>query len=254
MVACAVVWSCADQQPVETNTSTETKDEVKAPQPSKKKKGKSVELPFLTSENCAEHLKKYGEQNPENRVEMETPFGVIKLKLYDDTPIHRANFVMLAKRLYFDQTVFYRVIDTFMIQGGNSDSWDTQYLKAEIGNYRLPAEIKSKYYHKRGALCAARNYTDNPEKVSSPFVFYIVQRGPITEEGMRWMEVEENKSYTPEIREHYKKYGGTPGLDGEHTIFGEVVSGMDVVDKITKVETDGKDWPKEDVWIKVKVN
>ncbi len=226
-------------------------------QPKKKKRkshsGREFDLPKLTSENCEELLLEYGKENPETRLKLITPLGEIKIRLYKNTPIHRANFVYLTKQDFYDQTVFYRVIDTFMIQGGNSDSWETQRVKADIGKYTLPPEIRNENFHKRGAIAAARNYKNNPNKMSSPFVFYIVQRGPIDEAGMRYMEIEEGKTYSPEVRAHYKTYGGVPGLDGEHTVFGEVISGMDVVDAIAEVETDGKDWPKDPVWIKMEV-
>lgn len=225
--------------------------------PKKEKVEPKVEeefLDFLTTENCEDLLLDYGSKNKETTAILTTPLGDITIELYENTPVHRANFVYLTKRKFFDETVFYRVIDTFMIQGGNSDSWDTQRLKAKIGNYKLQPEMVPGNFHKRGALAAARSYTDNPDKLSSPFVFYIVQRGPIVPEGMTWMEREEGKTYTPEIRQHYIDFGGSPGLDGEHTVFGEVIEGMDIVDKIAEVEVDGKDWPKEEVWIKMKVD
>jgi peptidyl-prolyl cis-trans isomerase A (cyclophilin A) len=251
-----MLLSCSTESKKET-VKESSKSEKKELQAQKKKRksfsGRSFDLPKLTSENCVELLSEYGKENPETRVRMTTPLGELVIRLYNNTPVHRANFIYMTKQEFFDETVFYRVIDTFMIQGGNSDRWETQRIKADIGKYTLPAEIKSENFHKRGAIAAARSYTNNPDKKSSPFVFYIVQRGPIDEAGMKYMEIEEGKTYSPEVRQHYLDYGGTPGLDGEHSVFGEVISGMDVVDAIAKVETDGKDWPKEQVWIKMEV-
>lgn len=247
-------YACSEK-PAEQKSSQQVERKLEPVEESSQKShsGRSLDLAKLNSENCVELLLKYAEENPETEVKLTTPLGVIRFRLYTNTPLHRANFVYLTKQGFFDQTVFYRVIDTFMIQGGNSDSWETQRLKADIGKYSLPAEIKPENFHKRGAIAAARSYTNNPDKKSSPFVFYIVQRGPIDEAGMKYMEIQEGKSYSPQVRQHYLDYGGTPGLDGEHTVFGEVTSGMDVVDAIAKVETDGKDWPKEQVWMKMEI-
>jgi peptidyl-prolyl cis-trans isomerase A (cyclophilin A) len=248
------LFACSDRSAEKKVESKKSETPPKEVQVKKEKKGTTTEkLPFLTMENCTELLTAYGEENEETKAVMTTPFGEIEFKLYENTPVHRANFVYLTKQKYFDETVFYRVVDTFMIQGGNSDEWETQYKRAELGNYKLKPEMDNPNFHKRGALCAARSYTDNPGKLSSPFIFYIVQRGPILPEGMDWMEQEEGKTYTPAVREHYIKFGGTPGLDGEHTVFGEVSKGLDLVDSIARVEVDGRDWPKEDVWIRMRV-
>lgn len=242
-------FSCAE------STKNKKSDQIQ-PEPNKQKaktKKKEAVLPFLTFENHEVQLLNYGENNKETLVEVETPHGSFTLKLYNETPIHRANFIMLVKRGFFNTTVFYRVMDNFVVQGGNSDTWETQELKAKIGNYKLKPEFNEKLFHKRGALAAARSYTNNPEKLSSAFTFYIVQRGKIKPEGIDYLRNMEDKIIPDDQAKHYMEIGGSPSLDGEHTVFGEVIQGMEVIDAIAKVETDDSDWPKTDVWMKMKV-
>lgn len=178
----------------------------------------------INNVNTLAFLRAYGRKNLENTVEIETNFGKIRIRLYRDTPLHRASFIFLTKTGYFNTTNFHRVIKDFIVQGGNSDHPRTRMLRMKYKSYRIPAEIKVHRKHKYGALAAAREWDDNPEKLSSPFEFYIIQRK-----------------------------GGSHHLDGEHTIFGEVVSGMQVVDKIAQLKTDRKEWPVKDVYIKARV-
>lgn len=231
-----------------------------------------------------------------------TTLGDITLRLYDDTPLHTANFLKLVKEGYYDGTLFHRVIQDFMIQGGDPDSRNAkpgQPLGMGDPDYTIPAEfVYPKYFHKRGAIAAARQGDNvNPQKASSGSQFYIVTGKVYTPAQLDQMEVRlkhqrmqqifdslarenrdsimnlrrnrdqvglqqlqdslvkqtesiaanENLGFTPEQREAYATVGGTPHLDGSYTVFGEVVSGMEVVDTIQKVATDGGDRPKEDV-------
>lgn len=173
-----------------------------------------------TPENLADFLYDYGEQHPENQVFIETNFGQITIELFSDVYLHRANFIYLVKNGYYDNMQFHRVISHFMIQGGKNRQYETTKKRAAIGYQELPAEINGGYKHTRGALSATREWENNPEKKSSAFEFFIVQNEK-----------------------------GTPHLNGEHTVFGRVVSGMDVVDAISKVKTGENDWPIEDVII-----
>ncbi|MDR3188196.1 MAG: peptidylprolyl isomerase [Prevotellaceae bacterium] len=238
----------------------------------------------------------------EKTVLIETSLGSIKVKLYNETPQHRDNFLKLAGEGFYDSLIFHRVISSFMVQAGDPTSRnpqpDQRYGSGETG-YTIPAEINpAQLFHKKGALAAARKGDQvNPEKQSSGSQFYIVQGKVSSDEELTQMELNisqkplqgmfnqmlsealqalqaqgakvnqdsvvedvrrkvlaqwenmEKFSYTPEQREAYKTVGGTPFLDGGYTVFGEVVEGLDVVDKIAAVETNAADRPTQDVFI-----
>lgn len=193
----------------------------------------------------------------EKKVLITTPYGDIKVKLYDETPKHRNNFVKLADAKYYDGTLFHRVIAGFMIQGGDPDS-KTAKPGQMLGNggpdYTVPAEFVTTYFHKKGALAAARlSDAENPKKESSGSQFYIVQGKVFTDQQLDMMEKKLNKTFTKEQREIYKTIGGTPHLDGNYTVFGEVIEGLDVVDKIAVLKTDQTNRPVIDVKMTVKV-
>lgn len=237
-------------------------------------------------------------------VVLETNHGTIKLKLYEDTPIHAENFLKLVKEKHYDGLLFHRVIEGFMIQGGSSDSRNAEKGKMlGMGDpgYTLEAEFRPGHFHEKGALCAARQGDQvNPEKRSSGEQFYIVQGKTYTDaeldnleqgrlmsaknslgmklfqpkqaEMQQYMETNQRakadslirsiqmeieaqfKDYTAHLipaerREVYKTMGGTPFLDGEYTVFGEVVEGLDVIDKIASQKTGKNNRPEEDVII-----
>ena len=191
----------------------------------------------------------------ETQVLMKTNLGNIKLKLYNETPQHRDNFIKLVKEGTYNGLLFHRVIKDFMIQGGDVTSKDAPMSKqlgaGDLG-YTVPAEfVYPKYFHKRGMLCAARTSDDeNPERASSGTQFYIVTGKFYTEMELDKMEEKDNKTFTPEQREAYMLEGGAPHLDGTYTIFGEVIKGMKVVDKIQFVETNEDDRPLKNIKIK----
>jgi len=181
--------------------------------------------------------------------------GECIIQLYNETPLHRDNFIKLIKTKVFDGTLFHRVIKDFMIQGGDPDSKNAK-PGAEIGEgtvgYTVPAEFRDSLFHKKGVLGAARD--DNAEKASSGSQFYIVQGKKFTDEQLDAVETNRLKfKLSPEHREVYKTIGGTPHLDRNYTVFGEVVRGLDLVDKVAVVPTDPKDRPLADVKMTVTV-
>ena len=200
----------------------------------------------------------------ESKVQIETTQGVIVVKLYNETPLHRDNFVKLVKERFYDGVLFHRVIADFMIQGGDPDS-KTAKPNASLGNgdvgYTIPSEFKTPaIYHKKGALAAAREGDGvNPQKASSGCQFYIVEGKTFTDAELSTMEAGKIARYginslndstfrfSAEARAVYRTRGGTPHLDGNYTVFGEVTEGIDVVEKISKVKTNASDRPVEDV-------
>ena len=178
----------------------------------------------LKKHNVEAFFTAYEQKNKETEVLIKTKFGNIKLLLYKDTPIHRANFIFLTKINYFDTTVFYRVAKNFVIQGGNSDDLYTMKQRHKYGNYLIKPEFRPHRKHKYGALAAARHWEGNPNKLSSPFGFYIVQ----------------NRK-------------GAHHLNNEHTVFGEIISGFSTMEKISKVDVGVDEWPKVDIKMTIEV-
>lgn len=183
---------------------------------------------------------------------IETEFGEIKVMLYNSTPLHRDNFVKLVKEGFYDDLLFHRVMNGFMIQGGDPESKGAPADKRLGGGgpgYRIPAEIGSP--HIKGTLAAARN--SNPQKESSGSQFYIVHGKTQTDAQLDAIEKRQGFTYNEEQRRLYKEIGGAPFLDGDYTVFGEVVEGLEVVDEIAAVKTAPGDRPIEDVKMKIRM-
>ena len=186
---------------------------------------------------------------------LQTNYGDIIVRLSDSTPLHRDNFLKLVKTHYYDSVLFHRVIKNFMIQGGDPDSKHAkpgEPLGNGGPNYTIPAEFRTTLFHKKGVIAAARD--NNPEKASSGSQFYIVQGKIFTDAGLDSVETFRlnGRKIPAEQREVYKTIGGTPHLDQNYTVFGEIVKGFDVVDKIASVATskgEDRDRPMEDVRI-----
>ncbi|HPF96615.1 MAG: peptidylprolyl isomerase [Mangrovimonas sp.] len=177
--------------------------------------------PFkLTDQNAIPFLAKYGKENKENKVRITTDFGIIDVELFSETKYHRANFIFLTKKHYFDYTQFYRVVPNFVIQGGNSDNPEIAQRRTNIGLYLLPKDAQYGFKHDRGVLSMPSSEIENPYKLASPYEFFIV------------------------VQE-----GGAHHLDGDYTVFGKVISGMEVVDQISKQKTDSREWPLENIYI-----
>ena len=188
------------------------------------------------------------------KVKISTNAGDMVLRLYNKTPQHRDNFIKLVKEHFYDSLLFHRVISQFMIQGGDPKS-KTSTAGEMLGmgdvGYTIPAEFDSALYHKRGALCAAR--TDNPEKASSGCQFYIVHGRKISEGELNNIEQQSGTKYSPAQRMTYKMNGGTPFLDTNYTVFGEVESGMEVVDAIAAAPIDNFKRPVNDIRMRMEI-
>jgi peptidyl-prolyl cis-trans isomerase B (cyclophilin B) len=204
---------------------------------------------LITSNNVKEKLTVYGNENLETKVLLKTTYGNIKIKLYNETPLHRANFIMLAKKNYFDSTLFYRIINKFMIQGGNSDDEEISSKMMKIGSYKIPNEINPKYAHTRGAIAMAVTPQEQQgDKKSSSVNFYIIQGQKMSNRYLNEIK-ERGIEITKFNRDKYMRVGGAPHLDGNYTVFGEVYQGLRVLSKIARVKTDKYDWPIKPVYI-----
>ena len=185
-----------------------------------------------------------------------TKFGTMTGVLYNETPIHRDNFIKLVGEEFYDGLLFHRVISGFMIQGGDPASKGAA-ADAELGDggpgYTLKAEINPDFIHKKGALAAARtpDYV-NPERESSGSQFYIVQGSPVTQESLD-NSAAQGKPYTETQMAIYKKLGGTPFLDRDYTVFGEIIDGFDVIDSIASVPKNPQDRPLDNIVMKVEL-
>lgn len=182
-----------------------------------------------------------------NTIVITTEHGKITMDLYDNTPKHRDNMLKLVKEKFYDGTLFHRVIPEFMIQGGDPDSKnakkDQMLGNGDVG-YRVDAEINQENFHQYGALAAARD--NNPDKSSSGCQFYIVVGKKFTDEQLDQLSQRTGRTFTPAQREVYKTIGGTPHLDGNYTVYGQVTSGMDVVEKIIDAKRNQYDRPYDD--------
>ena len=218
MISTLLIFSCKDNSkknpPVKTNAIAAK--EIKKP--------KSNENFILNDKNAIPFFYEYEKKNKENMVRIITDYGNIDIKLYENTPYHRANFIFLTKKNYFKGEYFHRVVKDFIIQGGNSDNLKTSQKRKNIGRYLLPPDTKKGHKHHRGTISMPSSEIDNPHKLASPYEFFIVQ-----------------------------KKDGAYHLDGNYTAFGRVVKGMSVVDKISNLKTDTRDWPIDNLRFRTEI-
>jgi len=219
---CLFLLNCEDKQTQQKNASsvtdslpilehkTEPKDTVTEPE---------REYPELTDKNAMEFFLQYDKVNKEEKVRINTDFGNIDILLFDETKFHRSNFIFLTKQGYFDGTQFHRVVNNFIIQGGNTDDREIAKRRSYIGRYLLPTDTKHGFRHVRGVISMPSGEIENPHKLASPYEFFIVQKDALH-------------------------------LDGNYTVFGKVINGLDVVDKIAAQPTDEAEWPLHNIYIK----
>lgn len=215
-----------------------------------------VTLEAINEKKSTKRTKKLMVASPEKSlVEIETPHGNMIVELFDDTPQHKENFLELVRENFYDDLLFHRVIDGFMIQGG-----DPQSRNADPGSrlggggpgYQVPAEIDAGHKHIKGALAAARQGDAvNPEKKSSGSQFYIVHGGEVSQDNLEMFGRRNNTTYTEDEIKAYEEKGGTPFLDGQYTVFGQIIKGLDVIDKIAETRTSQGDRPVEDIPMKI---
>lgn len=190
-------------------------------------------------------------------ITISTKFGDMKFVLYDSTPLHKANFIKLAKDGFYDSTTFHRVMNGFMIQGGDPNSKDSNPNNDGLGGpgYTIQKEFSPEHIHKKGALAAARQPDAiNPKKESNGSQFYIVQGNVVPENQLKQMATFKGIDYTAEQIKIYREKGGKPHLDGEYTVFGEIISGINIIDSIAAVKTNRANRPFENIYMKMEVN
>lgn len=214
--------SCGDK-PEKKSTSTREKTAVKDSVSKDSAKQKKKEEKFvLTEDNAVDFFFDYQKDLKVDKVKITTRLGSFTVQLFDNVPYHKANFIYLTRKGYFDETQFHRVVKDFIIQGGNSDDRKTGRKRSEIGRYLLPPDTRKGHRHHRGTLSMpSSEKEDNPHMLASPYEFFIVVTNP-----------------------------GSYHLDGDYTPFGRVIEGMDVVDKINSVPTGEQgDWPQQNIYI-----
>ncbi len=215
-----LLFNCKNEKQ-KNNIPNTTPTQQKAEKKVEKQQKDTLEFPILDDKNAMEFFLQYEKEHKENKVRITTDFGSFDVLLFNETKFHRANFIYLTKRRYFIDTQFYRVIDNFMVQAGSSDDRKIGRKRKAIGRYLLPVDGKRGFKHDRGVISMPSSDIENPHKLASPYEFFIVQQK-----------------------------GGAHYLNGDYTVFGKVIKGMDVIDKIAAVDTDEADWPLSNIYIR----
>jgi len=214
--------NCQKKEDAPIKKKKEQKKTIKAVK--KETKAPNLDLDTINRQNTVAFLTTYGKENTETKILIKTRLGDLKIRLYKNTPLHRASFIFLTKMGYFSTTCVHRIVEDFVVQGGNSENPKTRRLRSRYKSYVIPSEFRTNRTHKYGALAAARDWENNPLKKSTPFEFYFITN----------------------------KKGGFH-LDGEHTVFGEVIEGFDTLEKIAQVKIGNDEWPIKDVHFDVTV-
>jgi len=221
IIACGEAPKKNSETPDRPEITDSLKDDTKIGQEKDTLTIVEEEDPFvLTEENAIDFFFDYQKGLPTTRVKLTTSLGSFTVELYDNVPYHKANFIYLTEKGYFDNTMFHRVVKDFIIQGGNADNRETAQKRSEIGRYLLPPDTRKGYKHHRGTISMPSSEIDNPHMLASPYEFFIVVTKP-----------------------------GSYHLDGNYTPFGKVVEGMDVVDLINQQPVDDGDWPSRNIYI-----
>ena len=220
----SVISICCESKRVENKEKIKTRFEEKIIKNKSNKILSEEPKIILNDKNVINFFYEFNKQNNYNKVKISTSFGEIIIRLFDETPYHKSNFIYLTKLGYFNNTFFHRVVPNFIIQGGNSDNRETSIKRKRIGKYLLPVDTKSNIKHKRGTISMPSSDINNPYKLASPYEFFIVQ-----------------------------KKNGAHHLDGSYTPFGLVIKGMDVVDRINAQPTDNREAPLDNIKMKVNI-
>ena len=218
----SVISICCESKRVENKEKIKTRSEEKIIKNKSNKILSEEPKIILNDKNVINFFYEFNKQNNYNKVKISTSFGEIIIRLFDETPYHKSNFIYLTKLGYFNNTFFHRVVPNFIIQGGNSDNRETSIKRKRIGKYLLPVDAKSNIKHKRGIISMPSSDINNPYKLASPYEFFIVQ-----------------------------KKTGAHHLDGSYTPFGKVIKGMDVVDRINAQPTDNREAPLDNIKMNV---
>lgn len=223
-----ILIACKNESKQQASTkdtlTTKVKNKTEAPKKYILPRDRKYIFDSISTENAVEFFTQYGKEHPQTKLRIDTRLGSITVLLYKDTPIHRASFLYLVKSGYFNTTSFYRVVPDFIVQGGSSDNLVTPAYKEQLHDYRIPSEFRKKRGHKRGCIAAARDWVNNPTKESTPFEFYFIQ-------------ADKDQSH----------------LNFEHTVFGEIIDGIEVIDKITQVRIDRHEWPEKEIPMKITI-
>ena len=220
----SVISICCESKRVKNKEKIKTRIEEKIIKNKRNKILSEEPKIILNDKNVINFFYEFNKQNNYNKVKISTSFGEIIIRLFDETPYHKSNFIYLTKLGYFNNTFFHRVVPNFIIQGGNSDNRETSIKRKRIGKYLLPVDSKSNIKHKRGIISMPSSDINNPYKLASPYEFFIVQ-----------------------------KKTGAHHLDGSYTPFGKVIKGMDVVDIINTQPTDNREAPLDNIKMNVSV-